>query len=185
MIKSLFKEVSQLVLAEFDSPGALLEAATKIREAGYTKYDCHSPFPIHGMDAAMGLKRSRLGYIVGTMGFIGMMGMLTLTYWTSVVDYPFVISGKPYFSWQAFIPVIFAITVLFSAFGAFFGMLSLNKLPQLFHPVFSSEAFAKVSDGGFYVSIQADDPIYDMAGAKSFLESIGGKSVEVVNADEK
>jgi len=183
-MKSLFKEVSQVVLAEFDSPGTLLEAAKKTREEGYTKFDCHSPFPVHGMDAAMGLGRSPLGYIVGTMGFIGMMSMIVLTYWTSTVNYPFLISGKPYFSWQAYIPVIFAITVLFSAFGAFFGMLSLNKLPRLFHPVFSSEAFAKVSDGGFYVSIQADDPIYDAGKVKSFLESIGGKNVEVVNADE-
>ncbi len=184
-MKSAFKELSQVVLAEFDSPRALLMAAAKIREGGYTKFDCHSPFPIHGMDGAMGLKRSPLGYIVGTMGVIGLVSMLILTYWTSTVDYPFVISGKPYFSWQAYIPVIFAITVLFSAFGAFFGMLSLNQLPKLFHPVFSSDAFGKVSDGGFYVSIQSDDPVYDQAKVKGFLQSIGGRNVEVADAGEK
>lgn len=181
-MKSIFKSLPQVILAEFDSPQTLLKAAGKLREAGYTKYDSHSPFPIHGMDDAMGLKRSPLGYIVGTMGFIGMMGMIALTWWTSAVDYRFVISGKPFFSWQAFVPVIFAITVLFSAFGAFFGMLSLNQLPQLFHPVFNSERFGRVTDGGFFISVQADDPIYEKSKVVTFLESIGGKNVEVVDA---
>ena len=183
-MKSIFEPLPQVILAEFGSAGALLEAAMKIREAGYTKYDCHSPFPIHGMDGAMGLKRSPLGYIVAAMGFTGLVGMLFLTWWTSTVDYPFVISGKPFFSWQAYVPVIFAITVLFSAFGAFFGMLSLNQLPKLFHPVFGSDKFGKVSDGGFYVSVQSDDPTYDEAKVTSFLASIGGTNVEVVNAEE-
>ena len=182
-MKSIFKPLPQLILAEFDSAHSLLKAAEKMRDGGYTKFDCHSPFPIHGMDGAMGLKRSPLGYIVGTMGLIGMVGMILLTYWTSAVDYPLVISGKRFFSWQAFVPVIFAITVLFSAFGAFFGMLSLNQLPRLFHPLFNSEKFGRVTDGGFFVSVQADDPIYDVARVTAFLESIGGKNVEVVNAD--
>jgi hypothetical protein len=184
-MKSIFKPLPQVILAEFDSPHSLLEAARKLKDAGYKQYDCHSPFPIHGMDEAMGMKRSSLGYIVGTMGFIGMVGMIMLTWWTSAVDYAFVISGKPYFSWQAFVPVIFAITVLFSAFGAFFGMLSLNQLPRLFHPVFNSESFSRVTDGGFFVSVQSDDPMYDEAKVTGCLESIGGKNVEVINADKE
>ncbi|UCD62877.1 MAG: DUF3341 domain-containing protein [Candidatus Zixiibacteriota bacterium] len=183
-MKSSFKPLPEITLAEFASPEQLLTAAEKMRESGYTRFDCHSPFPIHGMDDAMGLGRSPLGYIVGVMGSVGLLGMLLLTWWTSAVDYPFVISGKPYFSWQAYIPVVFAITVLFSAFGAFFGMLSLNQLPRLFHPVFGSERFGRVTDGGFFVSVQADDALYEREKVAAFLESIGGKNVEVVTGDE-
>ena len=171
------------MIAEFDSSGALLHAAEKVVEAGYKKFDCHSPFPIHGMDKAMKLKRSPMGYVIFTMGSMGFIGMLTLTYWTNTYGYPMVISGKPYFSWQAFIPVIFALTILLSAFGAFFGMLSLNRLPQLFNPIFGSDNFAKVTDDGFFVSIEIDDPKYNEADAKSFLESIGGKNVEVAKSE--
>ena len=182
-MRSIFKPLRGLVLAEFESPAALLDAARKVREAGYEKFDCHSPFPVHGMDEAMGLNRSPLGYVVGVVGSLGLLGMLGLTWWTSAVDYKFLISGKPFFSWQAYIPIIFAITVLCSAFGAFFGMLSLNQLPRLFHPIFNSERFAKVTDGGFFVSIQSDDPSYDENKVVAFLQSIGGRNVEVVNGD--
>ncbi len=179
----IFKKLPGLTIAEFDSTGSLLHAAEKMAEAGYEKYDCHSPFPIHGMDKAMRLKRSPMGYIIGTMGTIGMTGMIALTYWTNTYGYPMVISGKPAFSWQAFIPVIFAISILLSAFGAFFGMLALNKLPQLFNPIFGSDNFAKVTNDGFFVSVEANDPKYDEGNVKSFLESIGGKNVEVVKGE--
>jgi len=151
-----------------------------MQEAGYTKYDCHSPFPIHGMDGAMGLKRSPLGYIIGTMGTMGLVGMVALTYWTNTYGYPMVISGKPSFSWQAFVPVIFAITILMSAFGAFFGMLAINKLPQLFNPLFFSKNFGKVTDGGFFVSVESTDPKFNVDEVRNFLTSIGGINVEVI-----
>ncbi|MFQ5452687.1 MAG: DUF3341 domain-containing protein [Candidatus Zixiibacteriota bacterium] len=174
------KKFQEVILAEFETPGALLKAAKRMQDAGYKKYDCHSPFPIHGMDNAMGMKRSPIGYIVAVMGFIGLTGMLTLTWWTNIEGYPMVISGKPHFSWQAFIPIIFAITVLFGAFGAFFGMLGMNRLPRLFHPIFYSEKFSKVTNDGFFVSVESDDSKYDVEKVKSFLESLGGKNVEVV-----
>lgn len=179
-MKSLFQPLPDIILAEFDSPSDLLHAAEKMRDSGYTKFDCHSPFPIHGMDGAMGLKRSPLGYIIGVMGSIGLLGMVALTYWTNIYGYPMVISGKPLFSWQAFVPVIFAITILLSAFGAFFGMLAINRLPQLYHKLFNSERFGKVTDNGFFVSVESDDPKFDDAQTKQFLESIGGKNVEVI-----
>lgn len=182
-MKSLFKKLPGVMIAEFDSTSTLLQAAEKMSDAGYKNYDCHSPFPIHGMDQAMKLKRSPMGYVIGTMGTIGMVGMIALTYWTNIYGYSMVISGKPYFSWQAFIPVIFAITILLSAFGAFFGMLALNKLPQLFNPIFGSDNFAKVTNDGFFVSVETDDPIYDETKVKGFLESLGGKNVEVVDGE--
>jgi len=171
------------VLAEFDSPTALLRAARKVREEGYEKYDCHSPFPIHGMDGAMGLKRSPVGYIAGLCGLAGGAFALWLQWWTSVVDYPLVISGKPFFSYQAFIIVMFGLAILGAAFGAVFGMLIVNRLPRWFHGNFYSKAFSKFSDSSFFVSIEADDPAFESEKTSSFLSSIGGKNVEVVRGE--
>jgi hypothetical protein len=174
------KNKKAVILASFGNPGELLEAAKKIRHAGYTKYDCHSPFPIHGMDDAMGLKRSPLGYIVFAVAATALIAGFTLEWWTSTIDYPLVISGKPFFSYQAYGPVAFAIMVLSSAFVSLLGMLALNKLPMLFHPLFSSKSFEKVMDDGFYVSIESADKNFDENMTKKFMTEIGAKNVEVV-----
>ncbi len=176
------KEKVFSVLAEFEDPGALLHAAEKVRDEGYEKFDCHSPFPIHGMDAAMGLKRSPVGYIAGICGLLGGAFGFWLQWWTSTVDYPMVISGKPFFSFQAFIIVTFGLTVLGAAFGAVISMLMINRLPQFFHGNFYSKTFEKVTDNGFVVSIEANDPKFDKDKTRTFLESIGGKNVEVVTS---
>ena len=149
MFKS-FNKFPDLILAEFDTTAELIEAAKKVRAAGYEKYDCHSAFPIHGMDQAMGLKRSPIGFVVAIMGTIGLLGALGLQWWTSTIAYPLNISGKPFFSFQAFIPVTFALTVLLSAFGAMFGMLAFNKLPQFYHTIFHSERFKRFSDDEYF-----------------------------------
>jgi len=171
---------SQVILAEFDDPSQLLQAAKKIKEAGYKKFDCHSPFPIHGMDYAMGLKRSPLGYIVFIVALFAFSGGVLLEWWTSTVDYPLVISGKPFFSYQAYGPVAFAIMVLFSAFVALLAMLAINKLPRYFHPLFSSRRFEKASDNGFFISIDDSDAKFDIISTKDFLAQIGGKNLEVL-----
>lgn len=176
------KNPPALMLARFEDPGSLLKAAAAMQKEGYTKYDAHSPFPIHGMDQAMGMGRSPIGYIVGVMGTLGLIGALTLQWWTSAVDYPLVISGKPFFSYQAFVPVTFALTVLLSAFGAFFGMLGINQLPQLYHTIFHSKTFERVSTDGFFISIDTRDPKYSEATSRNLLESIGGKDIEVVTS---
>jgi hypothetical protein len=168
------------VLARFENTGELLAAAKKIREAGYREFDCHSPFPIHGMDAAMGLKRSPVGWIAGLGGFVGTSAGLALQWWTSSVAYPVVISGKPFFSYQAYLPVSFALGVLFAAISALAAMLALNRLPRLFHPVFYSDKFTRASDDGFFVSIESADPLFDVEQTKAFLKSIGGKDLEVL-----
>ncbi|MEW6051541.1 MAG: DUF3341 domain-containing protein [Candidatus Zixiibacteriota bacterium] len=168
------------VLAEFDGPNELLAAARKVHEAGYRRFDCHSPFPIHGMDTAMGVKRSPVGYIAGICGAIGGTGGYLLQWWTSSVDYPLVIAGKPFNSYQAFVPVTFGLTVLFAALGSVLAMLMLNRLPQWFHGVFYSERFTKVTDDGFFVSIEADDKKFNAEKTKAFLEAIGGSHVEVL-----
>lgn len=168
------------LLARFEDPTGLLAAAHKAREAGYKRFDCHSPFPIHGMDEAMGMKRSPLGFLIGIMGLIGLVGITILIWWISTVGYPLVISGKPLFSYQAFVPVIFAVTILFAALTATFGMMGLNRLPKLFHPLFSSRQFNRVADDGFFISIEAEDQDFSIDKTTSFLQSIGGKDVEVV-----
>lgn len=174
---------SQGILAEFDNPGHLLEAAEKLRDAGYKKFDCHSPFPIHGMDAAMGLKRSPLGYIVFVVAFLSLSAGVLLEWWTSTIDYPLVISGKPFFSYQAYGPVAFAIMVLCSSFVALFGMLALNKLPMFFHKLFYSPHFNKVTNDGFFVSIDDSDPKFDIRATQEFLSGIGSKNMEVVTEE--
>ncbi len=174
------KEKIYGVLGQFGGPNELLAAARKLRDAGYTKFDCHSPFPIHGMDAAMGLKPSIVGYIAGVCGVIGGSFGFWLQWWTSTVDYPMVIAGKPFNSYQAFVPVTFGLTILFAALGAFISGLMTNRLPQWFHGVFYSERFAQVTNDGFFVSIDSDDPKFDSEKNRAYLQSIGASYVEVL-----
>jgi len=176
------KETNKIfgALAEFENPHDLLAAAEKVRQAGYNKFDCHSPFPIHGMDEAMGLKRSPLGWIVGICAFGGAGVAVLLQWWTAAVAYPLVIAGKPYFSYQAYVPIGFGLAVLFGAVSAFIGMLALNKLPQLWHPVFFSERFEKMSTDGFFISIESNDAKFDEPATMEFLKSIGGEHVELL-----
>lgn len=171
------------LMAHFDNPAALLEAAQKVRNAGYKKFDCHSPFPIHGMDRAMGLKRSSLGWLVGAAALAGTSGALALQWWSSSVAYPLVISGKPFFSFQAYVPVTFALGVLLSAFTALVGMLAFNGLPRLHHPVFYSDNFARTSNDAFFISIEADDPLFEIEKTSAFLTSTGGKNPEVLKEE--
>ncbi len=171
------------ILAEFEGPGALLEAARKTRDAGFTKFDCHSPYTIHGMDEAMGLKRSPIGIISGVAGLTGALLGYILQWWTSAVDYPLTIGGKPFNSFQAFVPITFGIGVLVAALTAFFSMLIASGLPGWFHGLFYGSRFTRATNDGFFVSVNAADPKFDAARTKSFLESIGGKQIEIVRGE--
>lgn len=168
------------VLAEFSGTDTLLKAAQTIQKAGYTKYDCYSPFPIHGMDKAMGLGRSPLGYMIGISGSLGLIGITLFIWWVSAIDYPLVISGKDLFSYQAFVAPIFAITILASAIMATLGMIALNKFPKLHNPLFNSDRFSKVTDNRFFVCIEANDPAFDLDRTIEFLNANGAMSVEVI-----
>lgn len=164
-------------LAEFDSPGAILRAARETRDAGYRRFDVHTPYPVHGMDAAMGLGRSQLGWIVSAgalAGFIVAMGLQYYVNW----DYPLIHQGKPFYSWQAFLVVTFELTVLFAAFSAVLGMFAINGLPQWYHPTLKSGAFARASDNRFFISIEAADSNFDAAKTRAFLESLDPISIE-------
>ncbi len=168
------------VMAEFDNVTDVMAAAEKCREAGFSRWDVHTPFPIHGMDAAMGIRPTILPWLVLVMGVTGMSLGIFMVWYTNVYDYPFLISGKPIFSFPANVPVIFECTILFSAFTAVFGMLGLNRLPTLYNPLFNSERFRRVTDDRFFVVIDASDPKFDHDRTRGFLESLKPLAVETV-----
>lgn len=170
---------SELILAEFASPNDLLKAAKKVANLGFSKYDTYSPFPIHGMDDAMKLPHSKLGWIVlvgGTIGLLGGFGMQTFM----SLDYPIIISGKAFFSYQAFVPVTFELMILLSAFATVFGMFHLNRIPQHYHPIFKSENFRKVTSHGFFLAIESEDPAYCRDEITDLFKQLNGTNIEVI-----
>jgi hypothetical protein len=181
--KSSGEKKPVLLLAEFDSTAKIFHAAEKVRDAGFTRWDVHTPFPIHGMDGAMGLPDSRLGWIVAVMAITGFASALGMIYYMNVVDYPIIIGGKPAWSIPSVAPVAFELTILFSAFGAVFGMFGLNKIPRHHHPVFFSERFERASDDRFFVSIEVDDPKYDEKKTRKLLEEAHATHIEVVEEE--
>ena len=173
-------------LAEFKSASALYKAAEKVRDAGFTKWDCYSPYPIHGLDHAMGMKRSILPWFVFCGGMTGTATAFTLAYTTQVVIYPTVVQGKPtnLFTIPAYFPIMFELTVLFSGFTVLFGLLALMKLPRLNHPLFASKQFHRATDDGFFIAIEARDPGFSPAGTRELLAEIGGTNIELVEEED-
>jgi hypothetical protein len=170
------------ILAEFATPADLYHACERVRDAGFSRWDAHSPFPIHGLDKAMGLRRSPLPWIVLVMGLLGAGVGFGLQWWVHAKAYPLVISGKPYFAWPAYIPITFELAVLFGALGAVFGMFGLNQLPMLYHPLFRSKVFERVTDDVFFISIESWDPKFDPSATRTLLESVGARSVELLES---
>jgi len=168
------------VLAEFRNPKELLDAAETVNKSGYKNYDTYSPFPIHGMEKAMSLPKSKVGWIVMIHGLIGFFGAIALIYYTIAIDYPINISGKPYVNFPAWVPIIFELTVLLSAFGATFGMFAINGLPRLHHPLFNHKRFKKATDDGFFLCIEASDDIFEDEKVKKLLQDAGATHIEEV-----
>jgi mono/diheme cytochrome c family protein len=170
------------LVARFAGPEALVAAAEHVRDAGYRKWDTHSPYPVHGMDRAMGIRPTILPWLVLGAGIAGGLFALWLQWWANGVDYPIVASGKPRFAWPANIPITFELIVLFSALTAFGGVLALNQLPQFWHSAFAAQQFVRVTTDGFFVSIEATDPKFDEAATRALLESAGATAVETCHA---
>ena len=168
------------ILARFEGPGALLHACEEVRDAGYTRWDAHTPFPVHGLDRAMGMKPTILPWFVLLLGLSGAAGAMVLQWWISAVAYPLIISGKPLFSWQAFVPVTFEVGVLLGALGAVAGVFGLSRLPMHWHPLFGSKEFARATDDGFFVSIESWDPKFDRQRTNELLERCGALHVEMI-----
>lgn len=160
------------LMAEFDNPTALVEAATRARLEGYRQMDAYSPIPIEELSEALGLRRSRLPMLVLLGGILGGTGGYMLEYWSSVIAYPLNVGGRPFHSWPQFIPVTFETTILGAALTAFFGMWALNRLPMPYHPVFNVAAFARASTDRFFLCIEATDAKYDHVATRTFLEGL-------------
>jgi hypothetical protein len=169
--------------AQFGSARELYEAAQKARDAGFIRWDVYSPFPIHGMDAAMGLGNSRVSTFSLIGGCIGFCVAFTLVYYTGYIDYPLTVQGKPYFAFEPTFPVFFELTILHTAFFTLGGMFLLNLLPRLNHPVFNWDLFKKVTSDGFFMVIEAIDPKFDDAETAKFLQELGGTDITVIRED--
>ena len=183
------------VIGEFDNVDDIIAAANAVREAGYKKTDVHSPFPVHGIDDALGIKPTILPWIVLCMGLTGMTTGLLLTTYTmadwlpipgflpeNLEGYKFLISGKPYNSLAGFIPVIFELTIMFSAYTAVFAMFLLNKLPLMSNPLLKSKRFRRATDDRFFIAIEAKDAQFDAQQSAEFVKNLPGcLAVEVID----
>lgn len=170
------------VIGDFDSPEALLRAIRTARTAGYTKLEAYTPFPIHGIDDAMGEPRSPLGKIVIGCALVGLTLAVVLQWWTGAVDYPLIIAGKPLFAVEPSIPIMFELSVLLGAFGAVIGMFALNKLPTYYHPAFNFSRWAGATNDRFLLAIEAGDPKFNAQEIQVLMESLGSRCTELVEA---
>lgn len=171
------------MLAEYTDEGQLIEAAKAVRDKGFTRWDSYSPFPVHGIDPAMGIKPTKLPWFTLCAALAGLTTAATMQWWMNAVDYPWIVSGKPVWSIPANIPIMFELTVLFSALTTFFSMLVLNGLPRHSSPLDRVRRFARVTDDRFFIVIEAADPKYDEADVQRLFEGTGALAVEAVPAD--
>ena len=167
-------------IAEFASPQELMKAATQLKNAGFSKIETFTPFPIHGIDDVLGIKKSPLPWFALAAGVIGGVSALGFQWWTNTIDYPYIISGKPMFSLPANIPVTFEVVILLAAFATFFGMLMLNGLPRLSNPLLRNERFRRVTNDGFFLMVEADDEKYADNTAELLLDITDASHVEEI-----
>lgn len=173
------------VLGLFDSADALLKAIPEVKSKVNAKLEAYTPYPIHGIDKALGLRKSPIGGMVLIMGVIGALSAIGFELWTSGVDYPLMTAGKPYFSWEAFVPIMFEVTVLFATFTAGLGMLLLlNRLPSLRHPMLHSKSMPLITRDKFALAVEAGEEVLEADRISSLLKDSGAGSVEVIEASE-
>jgi hypothetical protein len=168
------------MMAEFDTPAALIEAAKRTYRAGYKRIDAYTPFPIEGLAEEIGFHRDEVPLVVLIGGIVGGLTGYLMQYWMAAVAYPLNIGGKPYHSWPAFIVITFEMTILFAGISAVFGMLALNGLPMPYHPVFNVPRFTRASRDRFFLVVFSSDVNYDPAATRQFLESLDPRSVSEV-----
>ena len=170
------------LIATFETTPALYHAAEQVRDAGYKNWDCITPFPVHGLDGAMGLTRSRVPRISLCGGLTGFCTGMSMIWWTGAFDYKLIVGGKPFFSPMFAFPVSYELTILFAAFATIGGMFFLNGLPMHYHPVLKYENIRRGMDDLFFVVIEASDPRFNLANTKALLEKAGGKNIKELEA---
>lgn len=173
------------VVAEFDSPALLMAAANKALDSGYSQMDAFTPFPVHGLSDAIGFKEAKIPWVIFMGGFAGCVGGMGLQWWVATQAYALNIGGRPLFSWPSFIPPAFETTILFAAFGAVFGMIAMNRLPQPHHPVFDTPNFERASQDRFFLLVEAKDAMYDAAAIKKAMEGAGALNVTEIGQEEE
>ena len=171
------------LLAQFNTPEALTAAANRVYEAGYRNFDAYSPYPVEGLPQKMGMKSSPLPFVILAGGLIGGIGGFGMMSFATVIDYPLNIGGRPLFSWPAYIPITFELTILFAAVFGVLGLFAVTRFPQPYHPVFNSEEFnAHASRDGFFLDIQASDPQFNLEDTRTFMEGLGSTNVSEIEA---
>jgi hypothetical protein len=168
------------IMAEFDNTADVLHAAQKVCAAGFRKWDVFTPFPIHGMDKAMGIKNSKVGWFAFIGGVTGYTSGMLMIWWMNAVDYKILVGGKPMFSPFAAFPVSYELTILFGAFGAILGMFFLNRMPKLHHPLLKNKRFALATHDRFFVVIETADPKYSPTETRKLLEAAGSAHISMV-----
>lgn len=165
------------LVAAFDTTPDFFHACEQVRDAGFSQWDALTSFPIHGLDAAMGVRRSKVPRFSLAGGLTGFCTGMSLIWWTGASEYPLVVGGKPYFSPMFAFPISYELTILFTAFATIIGMFILNKLPMHYHPVMKAPQFVRASDDRFYIVIEANDPKFNPAQTRALLQQIGGKDI--------
>ncbi len=168
------------LIAEFGNPADTMHAAEKVRDAGFRRWDVFTPYPVHGMDRAMGLRNSRVGWFSFLGGVTGYTTGMLMIWYMNAYDYGLVVGGKPLFSPFFAFPPSYELTILFGAFGALFGMLFLNRLPRLHHPLLKHQSFGRATHDRFFLVIETSDPKYREAETRRLLETAGGQRIELV-----
>ena len=170
------------LIATFDTPGAVLHAAQRVRDAGYKNWDCITPFPVHGLDSAMGVGRSRVPRISLIGGITGFCTGMSMIWFMDKFDYPLTVGGKPFFSPLFAFPVSYELTILFTAFATIGGMFFLNGLPMHHHPVLHYENIRRGTDDLFFIVIERTDPRYSLENTRALLSKVGGREIKELEA---
>lgn len=165
--------------AEFDQPEEIVAAADAAREAGYSQVEGYTPFPVEGLDEAIGFSATRLGWIVLIIGVLGGLGGFFMQYYANVIHYPVIVGGRPLNSWPNFVVITYECTILFSAFTAGLFMLARNGLPRPYHPIFNTPGFDHATRDKFFLCIEATDPRFDPIETRAFLEGLMPAPVRV------
>ena len=169
------------VIAEFETSADILHAAEKVHKAGFRRWDVFTPFPVRCMGRAMCSRNSKVGWFAFIGGVTGYTTGMLMIWYMNAFYYRIVVGGKPMFSPYSAFPPSFELTILFGSFGALFGMLFLNRLPRLYHPLLKNRRFASVTHDKFFVVIECSDPKYSEGGTIQMLEEAGSSHIEVAS----